>query len=269
MFIRKTIYLCLMTTLEDYVQALRCGKDICTTLTRGRFSRSEPTNPVLIEVQIREAILEHRPIRFLGLWGGSKEGGYGDHYDEQSLDFISQIKTEVVCFYPAVFSLLFCDMHHVLVNGNSYAETEEYYAYLAPLTHCRGINIVKLSDWYGNREIDTYTNMTSRIQASSVIANPEALQRMKKAAQRHSRFVQNNQKHFTIDGFTVEEIARMYVEVEIYFLQRIAQEHGSLFFSLSDPIMQRPIAEVAHVPMFYFHAAGKGHHDCPWYSHTS
>ncbi|MBI2548676.1 hypothetical protein HYW21_04975 [Candidatus Woesearchaeota archaeon] len=250
-----------MTTLEDYVHALRLATTISTTLRATRFSRNEPTHSLQIEARIREAILEHHPIRFLGLWGGSKEGVYGDHYEMQSLEFISQIKAEVVRYSPATFSLLFGDMHHVLVNGSSYAETEEYYTQLVPLVHQQGLDMVKLSDWYGNRDIDCYTHRCARIQASRVIANQEALRRLKRAAQRHSRLLQTNQ-----NDFTAEEIARIYVEVEIYFLQRIAEEHKSLFFSLSDPVIQCPIAEAAQIPMFYFHAAGKGHHDCPWYS---
>ncbi len=246
--------------IAEYVNQSRTAKQVYRILTSNRFSRMVPTKPAEIEGCIRESLLNNAPLRLMGLWGGSKEGIAGDEADKRSLDFIAEMQSELRKHaLPVQVSLLFCDVHHVLVNGRSLAETEQYYSVLASLAQERSLSLIKLSDLLGTANLNDYTDKGSRIKTSTVINNQAAFRELNEAARKHSNFVKN--------GICSEEIARIYVEVEIYFLQKISGLNpNQIFFSFSNPTIQQPIAEAAEVPMLYLHSSGKGHHNCPWYN---
>ncbi len=246
--------------IAEYAKQLVIAKQVCHSLSSPRFSRVLPTKSGEIEGSIRESLLNNTTLRFTGLWGGSKEGIAGDEADKKSLGFIAEMQSELrKNALPVQVSLLFCDVHHILVNGRSPAETRQYYSVLSPLVRERGLSLTRLSELLGAASLDDYTDKESRIKAASVINNQEAFNELNEAARKHSRFVKS--------GIYPEEIARIYVEVEIFFLRKIiGLRPGQIFFSFSNPIIQQPIAEAAGVPMLYLHSAGKGHHSCPWYN---
>lgn len=244
--------------MEKYIDALIRANEIYASLITNKFSRDSPTNASKLEARIRESLINNNPIKFMGLWGGSKEGVCGDDADKKSLDWITAMQDHLRKYeLPIKFTLLFCDMHHVLVNGRSYEETMEYYSSLCPLVQKRRLGIIRLSDLLGVGDIKHYTDIDSRIKAGEVINYPDFFEKLKEAARKHSK----------LGKFGIEYIARIYVEVEIYFLQRVDELcPNQIFFSFSDPTIQKPIAEVVQIPMLYLHSAGKGHHECPWYS---
>ena len=86
----------------------------------------------------------------------------------------------------------------------------------------------------------------------------------------HARWESENIKK-DIDRILIPSI-EYYVDLEIHFLKIIKEKYpDTIFFSFSDPDIQKPIAEAANVPMFYFHAdmhGGKFKNHVPWYSGT-
>jgi hypothetical protein len=240
---------------ESYANEL--SFEMYKKLVNNRYSRNKPTRPLEIVQRITTSILENRTITLAGLWGGSKEGICGNDADINSLDFIAGIRDELKSKYSQLeLSLLFCDIHHVLANGIPYTETEEYYSVLAPLARKRNMGIVRLSEVLGKGGIESYTNPESEEKAKEIMKNQNVLERLKRAAKKHSR---NTNK------LPEEEIIKMYLSMEIFFLHKLDRQ-DIIFFSFSNPLVQKSIAEHAKVPMLYLHADINRHHYCPWYS---
>jgi len=248
-----------MITVEEYVDQLRLSRQIVKTIASNSYSRDDPTYPAEVENRIRESLLHKESIRLTLLWGGSKIGMYADQADQISLDYIATLQDTLHGLAtPSQFTLLFCDMHHVLVNGILYEETTKYHSSLIPMVQERNLKMIRLSDILGNQGIEDYSDKDARRKSHEVFASPKSLEKLCKAANKHSQYK---------GKLAAQDIARVYVEAELYFLKRLNEEDPRrLFCSFSDPEIQRPIAEAATIPMFYLHSAGKGHHECPWYS---
>ena len=196
--------------------------------------------------------------------------------------------------------LLFCDTHHIVANGIEPKRTEQYFESLETLLEKTDeryrnkwkrnrrvpvipgwasgdssiyLNLVRLSDILqdltGLEDDDfAYANQISREKTEEIMANKEFVDLLADKARRHSLRVREK------DADPVK-IAKLYAQLEIFFLRKVnsyksnrfnkADFTNAVFFSYSEPRIQRPIAEAADVPMLYFHSTGKGHHECPWY----
>jgi hypothetical protein len=247
-----------MKTLEEYIEQLHKSEKIFNILTDKNYLREIPTGPGEISNRIRESIINHEEIRIMLLWGGSKKGISADMADTSSLDFISEIQTNIrKNYYHCQIYLLFCDMHHVLANGVDFEETKKYYNSLEDLVKRRSLNIIKLSELIGNYGIEGYSDIYSRISGEKIININEAFESLIIGTKKHS---------LLCSKFLIEDIARIYTEIEIYFLKKINEKYSNqIFASFSNPIPQKIIAEEAKVPMLFLNSDNEGHHECPWY----
>lgn len=233
-------------------------------LSSKRISRTGPSNPELAAARIRQKSGQGMPVEFLGLWGGSKEGNHNkaDGFDEKSLDFLANVKDEVrnTLHIKSEFTLIFCDAHHVIANGRREQETSSYFWSLEPLVEQRGMALMSLQAVMGRQmELENYRTRDSELEARRLLASPEFFGRASKAVARHSLLVGN--------ALTLREVVEIYVAMEMHSLRQIDLAYGQapVFFSFSDPGVQKPIALAAKVPMLHFHTTENRHHGVPWY----
>lgn len=286
-----------INALRYYINADEVANNIMNILRSNRYSRDEPTLENVIKERIKELMFsrinfeqgfgdnEHN-LHLVGLWGGSKEvyNNKADGADIRTLDYLCELRSEIShvkigeekflrhCHLDSSphLSLLFCDLHHIVANGRESDESHHYFWSLKKLTDERNIDLIKLSDIYKIAQFSDYyiplehiSDIDSRIAAAEIMAKNEAAkEKLIKAAKNHSLWIIKK------EGFKPEDIAKLYVEMEIRFLKMIkeSKKHElTAYFSFSDPDIQKPIAEAANVPMLYLHSSGKGHHECPWY----
>lgn len=246
--------------VKDYITKFSLADKIYKGLTASNFSRYTPEDNSELESLVNSLVIESKRISLLGLWGGSKEGIHGDEADAKSLDFLAKIKKRLAQIYsPSELTILFCDSHHILVNGAPRENSELYYRKINSMSQKRNIRVIRLSDLLPDVSIDNYTDRYSRTEARKIKADKYLFKELKKAATKHS--------HLIPYLGNAEQIARLYVEVEVYFLRSVKEKFpDTIFFSFSDPDIQEPIVKAAQVSMLYFHSMGKGKHMCPWYS---
>ena len=266
--------------LDHYFKTEEISKKIYHILTSNKFSRDDPTLQMDIKENIRDQLLDaigvdHQCISIgplVGLWGGTKENktNEADQADIIALDYLGELRELVnkETVKPGLeLTLLFCDWHHIIANKRSLEESRIYFESLKKLTEERQIKTVNLSqDVYKLNQIhffynplDYISDKQARMQATEVCSNKNAFDKLVDASKKHSLWVK--------EGIVnPQKIAKLYVEMECYFLNRIKDQYKNpILFSFSDPDIQKPIAEAVKVPMLYFHASGKGHHECPWY----
>ncbi|MFH1071807.1 MAG: hypothetical protein V1743_00060, partial [Nanoarchaeota archaeon] len=217
------------------------------------------------------------------LWGGSKESekGIADSMDVVALDRLVALRDELQPVFHGTemkgqakdtafffnLSILFCDVHHYIANGKRYDAICSYNNSLEKLVKERnmGWQYLKYYQWpnfrIGKNDNDFLNHigyLDARLKARELLSsNPGFASAVMDAAKKHSLWAKQ--------GYALEHIVKLYVQIEIEFLQSIAPNKGVVFISFSDPTIQRPIAEAADVPMLYFHSLGKTRHECPWY----
>lgn len=258
-----------MTTLANYVKQKGLAQAAYDKITTHRYSRAEPTNKEMAMNRMRECLLRNTPFKFIGLWGGAKrtKTGEADSADIDSLDFVCSVRKEIEkAGIKSDFSILFCDAHHQIANGVTSSASENYYWSFLPLLLARGLDHMKLSlelgdhstDNYCSTPIDNYSSMLARLAAQKIMDDKGVEKRVVNTAKKHS-------KHKDLPAY---EIALAYLETEIFFLSKIDSHFSNmpLFFAFSDPVVQKPIALAAGVPMFHFNTKlGSSVHKCPWY----
>lgn len=276
-------------TLDTYLDTQRQAERVYNILTSRKYSRGAPINKEAIIETIAEIDLEvaykystderyqetsERPfeIKLSGLWGGSKESetGLADEADVAALDNLAALEKEINSIggprYIGRFEteLIFCDAHHFIANRMTKDAVEDYYGGIKQLAEEREISLKRLFDFYWcDLGLATfpfrYAGLEARTKARELIStNPEFTSRIEDGTKKHSLWVQ--------EGISPKEIAKLYVQMEIDFLMRLNEEYPRrIFFSYSNPEIQRPIAEAADVSMLYFHSFSKGHNECPWY----
>jgi len=195
--------------------------------------------------------------------------------------------------------LIFCDSHHIIANGIEPEASERYYASLVPVVKStqqrvyksfirnldnpgseyssyllrdgksENFHLIRLSDIFDetggmrgvipNQIADGYA--VSRAQ--ELLQNTDLAHGLVDAAKKHSKL-----------PCDPEKAALIYASMEISFL-RLLEDYktrrfggvdfrNGIFFSYSNPEVQRPIAEAAGVPMLFFHSFGD-RNDVPWY----
>lgn len=296
------------TFFEEWEYRHRKAEQVYNNLVSREFSREDPTNPSTVKAHLRQI-----PPVFIGLWGGSKDSktGEADEADVKTLDFLtnmlyhSELKEVKVEERPFQISdskytiyIIFCDLHHIYANGVGPEQCEQYFNTLKPVVEntterfkreyesklrgekkligCFHLNysLIRLSSILDEERYNLVENYAPEdqihvyapIKSEEIFQDAEFLSRISKMSAKHSRWINSHK---------AEDIARFYVEFEIYFLSILknysTKRFGGLdftkgiFFSYSYPKIQRPIAEAAQVPMLYLHSIGKGHHECPWY----
>jgi len=256
---------------------------VMSVLNSNRIARAPPTN---LDADVIKEIIRDREdgyLKFFVLWGGSKEGVYGDDADVKSLEHLIKFSEELDAQYVSPsdkwpnnrwynrMHILFCDMHHVIANGIPYEETLEYFSSMIPL-----FNRTRLDDSYLLSSIldkdpekylgETYEYLGKAYEVPSakiVLQNNESARALlADKAKKHSRLLLNGSR-------TVDSVVETYVQVELYILTKISKIFESsypIFISFSDPKIQRPIAEAANVPMLYLWSREGHHGEVPWYS---
>jgi hypothetical protein len=280
--------------LDYYFETENIAGRMYKVLTSNRFSRDVPSMPEEIKEKLREKFVDsdfskyscsHFSQILVGLWGGYKENKNheADQADSIVLDNLCKLREEVnkVSWKNGLeMVLLFCDLHHIVANNQSLEETEIYFKSLEKLTEKRKIYLKNLSlDLYKMEQLRQFINpldyisdISSRKKATQVISNQETFKELIESAKKHSLWIKQ--------GIGPEKIARLYIEMEIYFLDYIKKKgiklktdkyetvlYQPIFFSFSDPVIQKPIAEAAGVPMLYLksNCPQHGFNECPWY----
>ena len=255
--------------LSDLVDNHEYSKEALGKLLSKKISRDMPTKVFEIEQIIGEKIQGNRHIELLGLWGGSKEGIPGDERDRRSLDSLVNIRN---AYRNLRISLLFCDTHHMQVNGISPEECSAYYNVLRPIALSKKIYLIRLSQLIedlsiGPQGIRDYVT----IEENEAIYEKNKDNKIYGLAKKHSRLFTKDQGNGKV--YPLSTIVTLYREYEISFLRDIKKKYpDTIFFSFSDPQIQRPIAQEANAPMFYFHAdinGGEFKNHAPWYSGSS
>jgi len=281
--------------LEHYLSIEGLAEKVYTILTSKEFSREKPHDPLGIKERLEYFLLEeYYPIQLLGLWGGSKESKTmeADEVDDIALENLKKVekslsnaiaelqtyKSILITTKGVRIKILFCDAHHIVANRISLQDSLTYYNSLKELTDKYHFEISRLCgekllglepqiSHYICPFIDYVSDEKSRTKARTLFTNKDFAEKLSQNAAKHSLWVKE-------DKFPAEKIARLYTEMEIYFLNLLDRKglgdvfNRFIYFSYSDPEIQRPLAEAAGVPMLFFHSLGKGHHECPWYSET-
>ncbi|MEK6834956.1 MAG: hypothetical protein AABX61_01700 [Nanoarchaeota archaeon] len=270
--------------VKSYTKRDMLADDIFNAINSNRYSRDDPTNALSVKQNFFNPILNNKSIKLFGLWGGSKESedNKADEADIQTLDYLSKLKSNIngKDFNFLEISLLFCDAHHIICNGKSLKEVQTYYESLENLVNERNLKILKLSELLNLRDVDDFSKIKrilndpySRKQTNLLFENLDYASKIIKATKKHSDF--SRQYHPS----ELKYLAKLYVEMEINFLRQIYYQDyqklfgmedpknkgGLVYFSLSNPEIQKPIAEVAEVPMLFFWAREGHHGEVPWY----
>ena len=176
-----------------------------------------------------------------------------------SLDFVSNVKGvfEEKAGSKSEFFLLFCDAHNKIANGKDMRKMSKYFASLAPMADKKGIATIRLTDILGAPTAENYLNWQAILSATEVLSDGKVKTILEESAKKHS-LLKNKSPYL---------IASIYTGVEILFLAKIDKyfSHSPIFFGFSNPVIQKPIALAAGVPMFHFKSTNSGVHDCPWY----
>ncbi len=339
--------------LKDIIDNHTDAKEIVSKLCSKKISRATPTNIFDIEQIIGNAVRTNKYVELLGLWGGSKEGIFGDEADHDSIEFLSTIKNH--SHNQLRISLLFCDAHHHYANAVPWNEIDEYYTVMNKICDKKNILLIKLSNYIqlisGNLEskeksilkevynfdpswdeydFKSYEQIIGKLESATtkhyrgqefrkireeikendknrIECNrqleaynkklAEFYQKLKEDKENIKKLVDKEDIKELVDIYenrinniernrgylehqkselhkeirsTAVDIASYYVYSEAQFLKTIKERYpDTIFFAFSDPEIQRPIAEYAHVPMFYFHAWANGkkfRNEVPWYS---
>ena len=286
------------SSFRHYLESDRYVDRVLKFLLSRKNSREEPNDLPRIREILRDEFLSGYSPFFVGLWGGYKESsdGKADLADKRALDNLARIRGGIIeiipvkllpqtgahvypqNYYPEL-CLLFCDVHHAIANRRGWDEISAYRDSLEPLVKKHGFGFHALSDneffqIEQCREIyfpfqalshpHTIYSIDSNIKAREIMQDGEFSEEAAKAAQKHSLWLGKDY------GFRIapEDIAKLYAEMEIHFLDIVHRKyHAGIFFSYSDPRIQRPIAQAANVPMLFLNPYGEeGVHECPWYS---
>lgn len=250
-----------MASTMEMETRTKIASKICQGLSSNKFSRELPTN----ENELLRRLDSDVPAHLLGLWGGSKEGNRNraNKSDAESLDFVYSVRGRLAEYsrMKASASLLFCDIHHKLANGRQDKEIRAYFESLKPLVEERGFELIGLQSVVGKAPVlRNYIDDHSLLAAQKILSDQRVLEKTIKSAKRHSQQIGSG----TAPGKVVE----IYVAIEVYFLHEVDRifHHLPIFFSFSDPEVQKPIATASEIPMFHFHSNSRRRHECPWYS---
>jgi hypothetical protein len=280
---------------ETYLNAMRYSEEIYDLLSSNRFSRAKPYDRERIVADLSQcfgvgAHFTDRDITLSVLWGGSKKNkdGSADLADVLALDNLVRVReeaNEVLKHFnfgrsdkdklPFLIKLLFCDMHHFLVNRMPWEKINTYYEELGERASSRGIGVERLSEKITYRsENETMRSLSdfdhilgyleenpnARLQIRTEYKNnPEWSSALNGAAEKHSLWK---------DYFPIPEIAILYAQLEVHYLQKLKEGRKCLVVgSLSNPELQDPIARISGVPMFYLRSNCPQHsfNECPWY----
>lgn len=272
--------------VKNYIDKDILTDNIFKAIKSNQYSRDNPSNELLIKQNFFNSILNNELIKLFGLWGGYKESedNKADEADIQTLDHLNRLRSNLnENFNFLEIYLLFCDAHHIICNGKSFEKIQTYYESLEKLVDERSLKILKLSKLLDLKNVNDFSRIKyilndpySRKQAEFLFKNSDYENKVIETTKKHSDF--SRQYHPS----ELKYLSKLYVEMEINFLRQIYYQDyqkifgmedsknngGLVYFSLSNPEIQKPIAEVADVPMLFFWAREGHHGEVPWYRKT-
>ena len=285
------------TLIERYIDCINLSEEIYARLTTtGTHIRDSPANTHLIRKMANTIPWTHDEIQIFLLWGGSKssESHMVDNVDKETIDYLE--KQDIIRDSKKIqFDILFCDSHHYLCNGveethiKTYDATLKQYLYSVyydpesqehidrhHLTMQRLSDIIKKNMFGDDISWGASANNVARERTRALFENKQFADKCIAAMKKHSTWY----THFSgikNNDSCESALAQLYVETEIDFLYRIGHNDWKstissyqknapvVFISLSNPEIQKPIAEAAEVPMLFFWPREGRHAEVPWY----
>jgi len=278
------------TVVKKYIQKESYAREVIHNLTTGSYVREAPTNLEDITRIVYKKIWENKPVELRVLWGGSRgpRKRVTGKADEITIQFLKNIEKKIGSAIE--FEIFLCDTHHYLCNGISDKNIFDYYWSMRKYKKDTEsiykkskytLTVEKLSDFIEKRYLTPgiveKEDNEARTKARMLLQNEAYAQQVIQGTLKHSRWYKQFKalKKFPKNFETY--LAQLYVETEIEFLSELGVERfnqsgeyqikksDNIIVSLSNPLIQKPIAEVANVPMLFFWSREGRHGEVPWY----